>query len=219
MATQRIPVFERLMKHVVVDLATGCWLFNGGNGRSSTGYAFIADWSTGVSKTLSAHIVSYLHFKGEIPTGLHLDHTCHDPKTCSGGPKCLHRKCVNPNHLEAVTRSVNVLRGCAPKVASEAHKKITHCPSGHEYTNANTRFRPDGISRVCMACNRIRTSNRRADFRLLKACAEALRRISIPHPLAYRVAADQVAAMGARLYRFSDDAAILSRGLQEKSAG
>jgi hypothetical protein len=45
-----------------------------------------------------AHRVAYELFVGPIPAGLVIDHLCR------------HRACVNPQHLEAVTQTVNIQR-------------------------------------------------------------------------------------------------------------
>lgn len=63
-----------------------------------------------------AHIVSYEKHKGPVPVGKELDHICHDPKTCVGGPKCPHRPCINPDHLEPVTDAVNSQRTTTTKL-------------------------------------------------------------------------------------------------------
>lgn len=71
-----------------------------------------------------AHRVAYTNAKGAIPDGLVIDHLCRI------------RCCINPEHLEAVTASVNTLRGYGVLV----NKQKTHCPKGHEYTAENTQY-------------------------------------------------------------------------------
>lgn len=84
-----------------------------------------------------AHRVAYELTKGPIPAGLELDHLCRN------------RACINPMHLEAVTRSVNDSRG-----VSRNRLKL-YCPQGHVYAGNNLilRRRPKGlVSRRCRAC-------------------------------------------------------------------
>ena len=77
-----------------------------------------------------AHRVAYVLFNGPIRDGLPLDHTCRN------------KPCVNPAHLEVVDQEENNRRQGAA---------ITHCPRGHEYTEANTYYGPH---RRCRACHR-----------------------------------------------------------------
>lgn len=99
------------------------------------------------------HRVLYEIMVGSIPNRMELDHTCHtESATCAGGVDCLHRRCVNPRHLEPVTPEENVRRSLSP-IPKNALK--THCPHGHEYTEGNTYRAPDG-QRVCRACRRQR---------------------------------------------------------------
>lgn len=84
----------------------------------------------------TAHRVVYLRSGGTIPEGLELDHVCRKPL------------CVNPKHLEPVTREENARRRGAAIVA---------CINGHDYTPANTYIRPDG-NRDCRACIRDRVA-------------------------------------------------------------
>lgn len=94
-------------------------------------------------KTKLAHRLSYEHFVGPILDGLTIDHLCRD------------RACVNPAHLEAVTISINVLRGFNP-MAINARK--THCPLGHFYAGPHGRIvhRPNGKTyRRCRECGRL----------------------------------------------------------------
>lgn len=93
-------------------------------------------------KTDVAHRVSYRHFKGDIPLNYQLDHLCRN------------RKCVNPEHLELVTKRENLLRGVG---ASAINSKKTHCPKGHEYTKENTL--KSNNRRICKECNKIKCLN------------------------------------------------------------
>lgn len=102
-----------------------------------------------------AHRAAYEHFVGPIPEGLDLDHRCHNTdESCAGGPTCLHRRCVNVEHLEPATRGENVRRG---RGGSNNSRK-THCPQGHPYDEVNTFVNSKG-GRECRTCLRLRRSN------------------------------------------------------------
>ncbi|MEU8886711.1 HNH endonuclease [Streptomyces sp. NPDC048442] len=97
----------------------------------------------------ATHRVAYTLVVGPIPQGLHLDHLCHTrDTTCPGGRTCLHRRCINPYHLEPVTGRINILRG---RAASAVNAVKTKCPRGHLYDVANTRVDKNG-KRHCRAC-------------------------------------------------------------------
>lgn len=118
-----------------VDKADTCWIWRG---RTRSGYGLFSWGPRGDVKSTGAHRYAYAAVKGEIPEGLVLDHLCRVPL------------CVNPDHLEPVTRGENVLRGIGP--SAKARDK-THCPQGHAYNKANTRYSKDG-HRACRACDR-----------------------------------------------------------------
>jgi len=74
---------------------------------SQRGYGHF--WLNGT--THRAHRVAYELTHGPIPEGLMPDHLCHTRDTeCPGGNDCLHRRCINPAHLELVTHAENVER-------------------------------------------------------------------------------------------------------------
>lgn len=104
----------------------------------------------GASDNGKAHRAVYQAIYGPIPAGLDIDHTCHNADTtCSGGWSCLHRRCVNPLHLEAVTHKTNVLRG---RSFSALNAAKTRCKNGHPFDDQNT-YRQGGTRRQCRACN------------------------------------------------------------------
>ncbi|GAP46927.1 HNH endonuclease [Streptomyces azureus] len=132
---------HRLIANSVEDPHTGCWIWQKALDRDGYGVC-------GAPKRESAHRASFLAFIGPIPAGMVIDHRCHsNAPTCPGGTDCMHRRCINPAHLEPVTDTVNVLRGRSTW-AKNARK--THCHRGHEFTPENTYARPDG--RACRAC-------------------------------------------------------------------
>jgi hypothetical protein len=124
---------ERIQFYARPD-ASGCWLWAGYVSRD--GYGTV---SAG-KRMHKAHRMSYEAFVGPIPEGLDIDHLCRV------------RNCVNPEHLEPVTRQVNCLRG---DTVAAKHAATTHCPQGHEYTPENTYSSKRG-ERDCRACRRVR---------------------------------------------------------------
>lgn len=124
------PVRIDDLSHYTID-PSGCWLWDGAT--YPNGYGKTARWHNG---TQLAHRVIYLASGREIPAGLDLDHVYERG--------CRHRHCVNPDHLEPVTRAVNLERG---------HKSRTTCGKGHDLTDpANVRT---GTSQ-CIPCWRDR---------------------------------------------------------------
>lgn len=115
-----------------------CWIYTGAVNKAGYGSLTIGSRTDRTRQAIGAHRLSYFLERGEIPDGLVIHHDCRNTS------------CVNPNHLEAVTQSTNVkLR--VGWVSPHAHK--THCPSGHEYTDANTRMYKG--RRNCRKCNRV----------------------------------------------------------------
>ena len=121
----------------------GCWVWTASD--NGFGYGLFK-----VGRNMRrVHKLVYEAIHGPVPSGLELDHLCRN------------RRCCNPAHLEAVTKSVNQKRGLAGLASSRRAAAITHCPSGHEYNEANSYYvktNRGGRGRKCKQCNRERAS-------------------------------------------------------------
>ena len=127
----------------------GCWLWTGTPLKGGYGQITVD------GHTYVAHRYSYELFIGPIPDGLELDHTCHNPLSCQSGDACPHRSCVNPWHLEPVTKQVNSLRSGNPELTRGRTKLRTHCKRGHEFSETNIRwgYGENGHrTRSCLIC-------------------------------------------------------------------
>jgi hypothetical protein len=135
----------------------GCLLWTGALYGSDQLYGrFYAKVLTGTSST-TAHRASYLLFVGPLEPW-----PIEEPDH-----KCRNTLCVNPDHLEKVTRRENVLRGTS-FAASNALK--TRCPKGHPLSGDNLYNRPDrpeGRGRQCLKCRR--ETSRQASKKRLEA--------------------------------------------------
>lgn len=114
-----------------------CWIWTGSLGKND--YGSFTPNGGGVS--VSAYKFVYERERGAVPDGLQLDHLCRNIK------------CVNPDHLEAVTCRVNVLRGVG---APAQNARKTHCKRGHEFNEQNTYYMDGGRRRGCKPCRRLR---------------------------------------------------------------
>lgn len=116
----------RFRAKCVVNMETGCWEWTAyvdpnGYGRLSVARYQRAD--------ALAHRAAWWLYRGSIPPDRpELDHLCKVP--------C----CVNPDHLEPVTREENIRRSESESVLNS---RKTHCPAGHPY-----------VGRRCPTCER-----------------------------------------------------------------
>ena len=132
--------FDRRFMSRVEKTEHGCWVWLGAKMRNGYGQLVVG----GVH--YAAHRYAYQEMVGAIPAGLDLDHLCRN------------RACTNPDHLEPVTRSENLLRG----LKRTHNLEKTHCPSGHEYSAENTYV--NGNRRQCRACANARASAKRNSY-------------------------------------------------------
>ena len=89
-----------------VNPKTGCWLWHAA--RSYGGYGRMLY----KGQLWQSHRAFYDHYRGRIPSGRVLHHTCEQ------------RNCVNPSHLLPVTGQVNVQIGGKTKLNRRDVRKI-----------------------------------------------------------------------------------------------
>ena len=117
-----------------------CWPWLGE--MNNKGYGRVAIHQFGVRVRKVVHRVYFEALVGSLAPDVVIDHLCRN------------RCCMNLRHMEPVTSRENTLRGFS-FAALEA--RLTHCPYGHPYNEANTgHWHPGKPSwRSCRECHRI----------------------------------------------------------------
>ena len=123
---------QRFWQKVEIREGSFCWHWTAAKLRS--GYARFK--RMGERRLMQAHVWAHLKYIGPIPPGLEPDHLCRN------------RGCVNPWHLEPVTRRENLRRGVGVIARNMAQTK---CPRGHPYAGDNLIIPKEG-GRVCRTC-------------------------------------------------------------------
>ena len=145
MGTRRTrPPVDRFAEKIALA-ENGCieWIA----GTNGPGYGTFA---AGDGLFVLAHRWSYEYHIAPIPTGLEIDHLC------------ANRRCVNPEHMEVVTRHQNLMRSTG---ISARNATKTHCPAGHPYAGDNLSIVRTTGARICITCRR---ANQRARNALRK---------------------------------------------------
>lgn len=141
MATAPESLLERIRARVIVT-ASACWEWQGSTNGNGYGEIRIKQ------RKHYVHRLTVELTRGPIADGMDIDHLCRN------------RSCCNPDHLEVVTRHVNIMRGDNPDFQRRRFAAITHCPQSHPYDAANTYVTKAG-TRQCKACTRARNKARR----------------------------------------------------------
>jgi len=126
-----IQAFESRVERVPF---MSCWMWIGNADKRGYGKIYFN------GKGATAHRAIYIHLHGEQPAGNEIDHLCRNPW------------CVNPDHLESVTKYENIMRGFG-FAAINASKKS--CKYGHPYSGDNLFVASRG-GRGCRMCEKER---------------------------------------------------------------
>lgn len=132
---QRADFLRRFWVKVAVRNAQECWPWLAGR---HNGYG---QFMVRTRMPTNAHRIAWiLHNKMDISEGLEVDHLCRN------------RICVNPHHLEVVTKLENIRRG---ENFTARQFRQTKCIAGHPLKGLNlyTYFDARGIRhRMCRTC-------------------------------------------------------------------
>lgn len=91
------PTPDRLRRFMAkVDKTDGCWNWTGAT--QTKGYGSFGWGPRGQARSFLAHRLAYAWFVGPLDPTLTVDHLC------------FNRRCVRPQHLEAVTLGENIAR-------------------------------------------------------------------------------------------------------------
>jgi hypothetical protein len=137
--TLNTPIDVRLLARIAIDPDSACWRWTGAHDQNGYGLMRVHNAMSRV------HRLSHVLFIGPIPDGYEVDHV--------RAHGCVHRDCLNPEHLEAVHPHVNLARSDA---SCATVLRTGRCHRGHEMTPENRATR-DGR---CRQCHRERSARR-----------------------------------------------------------
>lgn len=134
-------LLARVDDFIIPEPNTGCWIWGGKIGDAGYGIIEVG------GKTKRAHRIVYVLLKGPIPERLTLDHLC------------FNKWCVNPEHLEPVTRAENKRRS----LDAVALRARTLCNHGHPLDHTIQQKTKTGrvyMRRFCIVCRRLSDQRR-----------------------------------------------------------
>lgn len=145
-------VQDRLAKSFEVK-ENGCWEWT--TGKFNTGYGKLSLWGrTKRGGQFMVHRIMYELIFGAIGKDRQIDHLCRE------------RACVNPQHMEVVTKDENNIRGNSP---SAIHARKTHCPQGHPYSGNNLQIENKPNGKTMRRCRTCRNKQQRDKYLRMKA--------------------------------------------------
>lgn len=133
MAGKKIPIERRLRENTLPQGDCLIW-----RGKLYRGYPRMG---FGHGKTKRGNRAVWEHFRGPIPDGFMVCHTCDEPR------------CLNIAHLFLGTAKDNA--GDMVRKGRHHEQTVTHCPHGHPYVPANTyvkKLRSGRFQRHCREC-------------------------------------------------------------------
>jgi hypothetical protein len=108
-----------------------CWIYKG---YKSKGYGQFMM----AGERIYAHRYSFQVYRGDIPKGYFICHTCDNPP------------CINPDHLFLGTQKDNVRDMISKGRKKNQFSDLTKCKLGHDFTDSNTKKVKGGRScRIC----------------------------------------------------------------------
>lgn len=135
---ERDDMYRDKLRSLLKVTETGCWEYQG----------WCNEWGYGTmgyrGKTWMVPRLAHVLWKGPIPKGFYICHTCDNPP------------CANPDHLWAGKSREN-LKDCVAK-GRHTQANQTHCKHGHPLSGDNVRTYKHGdgkLKRHCQTCVRI----------------------------------------------------------------
>lgn len=129
--------WRRVEPFVALD---ACWEWTG---KRKRGYGEWRVKHKGSRYDYRAHRAAYVLLVGDLDPRMYLDHLCRN------------RACVNPDHLEPVTRAVNIARGATGQhLKRQIVDGVPMCVNGHAVVGNNARPRRGGTFMACLECER-----------------------------------------------------------------
>lgn len=129
----------KLEQNCVIDLITGCWLWQGS--KDKKGYGTVSY----LNKSWLVHRLSAKLYHDKFdPRALY----CHIRE-------CPNRHCFNPLHIYAGTAQTNSTDMIAVGHNTQGKQPEEYCHQGHRMTIENSYFRKNG-SKFCKICTKSR---------------------------------------------------------------